>query len=91
MQLLINAQVQNGFGFFAKAYTRGTASGTITKLNDAVASLVGGLRVHAIALHEREACKVVWRKLVFVGHLQNLVKDILLFVAWNKASGHSAV
>ena len=91
MQLLVNAQAQDGLGRFAKTHFGSAAIGTIAKLDDAVAACVGGLRVHAIALHEGEAGKVIGREIVFVGHLQDFVVHVLLFHFGNKTSSHSAV
>ena len=50
-----------------------------------MATRVGGLRVHAIAFHQGQTRKIVRRKVVLVGHLQNLVVNILLFHLGNKA------
>ena len=91
MELLVNTQAQDGLGLFAKTDARRAARWTIAKLDDAVAALIGGLRVHAIAFHECESRKIVGRKLVFVGHLQDLVKDILFFIARNKAACNGSV
>ena len=91
MQLLVNAQAQDGFRRFAKTHFGSAAIGAIAKLNDAVAACVGGLGVHAITLHEGEAGKVIGREFVFVGHLQDFVVNVLFFHFGNKTSGHSAV
>ena len=44
-----------------------------------MAPCVGGLGVHAIAFHQGQAGKIVWRKIVLVGNLQNFVVNVLLF------------
>ena len=91
MQLLVNTQAQDGFGLFAKAYACSAAVWPVAKLNDAVATLVRRLGVHAVALHEGQASKVIRGKAVLRGNLQDFVVNVLLFVARNKAARHGAV
>ena len=76
---------QDGAWVLAKACAGGTAIGPIAKLNDAVAAVVGGARVHAVAFHQGQARKVVRLEFVFFGHLQNFVHHGLFFVRGNKA------
>ena len=76
---------QDGAWVLAKACAGGTAIGPIAKLNDAVAAVVGGARVHAVAFHQGQARKVVGLEPVLFGHLQNLVHHGLFFVRRNKA------
>ena len=51
-----------------------------------MATRIGGLRVHAIAFHQGQTRKIVRRKVVLVGHLQDFVVNILLFHLGDKAT-----
>ena len=90
-ELLVDAQIQNPLGVGGKANRGGAACGAVAKLDDAVAALVAGARVHAVALHQRHAGKVVGRKAVLIRHLQNFVVDRCFVSRRNKAFGHRAV
>ena len=76
---------QDGAWVLAKACAGGTAIGPIAKLNDAVAAVVGGARVHAVAFHQGQARKVVGLEPVLFGHLQNFVHHRLFFVRGDEA------
>ena len=91
MKLLVNAQVQYGFGVGGIAGTGSAAVRAVTKLNDAVAALVGGARVHAVTLHQGHAGKVVRVEAMGFGQLQNFVAHIAFFIGGNKAFADGAV
>ena len=80
MQLLVNAQAQNGLGVGRIAGAGGAAVRAIAKLDDAVAALVRGARVHAVALHQGHAGEVVGVETVVFGQFQDLVAHIAFFV-----------
>ena len=90
-ELLVHAQVQDRFGIGAISGRRSAARGAIAKLDDAVAALVAGARVHAVAFHQCHAGKVVGGKAVVVRHLQNFVVNSGFFGRRNKALGYRAV
>ena len=91
IQLLVDAQAQDGFGLLGKAHGSRASGRAVTKLDDAVAAFVGGFGVEAIALHQAEAGKVVGVKLVFGRQLKDLVVHRFFLMARNKAFGHGPV
>ena len=82
---------QNRLGVAGKTGGGGTSVRSVTKLNDAVTTVVGGLGVHAVALHQGQAGKVVWRELVVTRHTQYFLVNLLLFFSRYIALLHSTV
>ena len=91
VQLLQDTLTQNCFRVGGKARTGRASIRSITKLNDAVAAVVGGLGVHPIAFHQRDFGKIIWCKFILPGQTQNLVMHGLLFLWGNETLVHGTV
>ena len=87
----MHAQVQNGFGVLGITCGRCAARRAVAELDDSVATLVAGARIHAVALHQGHAGEVVGQEVVLLGQSQNFVVYRRPFLRRNKPLGHRAV
>ena len=91
VELGVHAQVQNSFGVFGIARRSGATRGAVAELDNSMATLVAGARIHAVALHQGHTGKVVGRKVMLFGQAQNFVVHRRPLLRWDKTFGHRAV